>query len=117
MMTSPVYPPSFPMSPYPVAQIMPPPPQWPMPAPAAGPQTMPAGGALVQQSQPGRTVRGRASDEPPSAPPRLAEPPASLVMPSPEQLGVTCARPAAADSPDWTTCHRRLDQLGAWSIQ
>jgi len=107
MMPAPVYAPSFPAPPYPTAQVMPPPPQWPPVAPAAG--------ALVQQSQPARTVRAQESDEP-SAPPSPAESPAPLVMPSPEQLGVDFARPAADDSPDWTTFHRRLDRLGACSM-
>ncbi|HEV3259014.1 MAG TPA: hypothetical protein VG013_19235 [Gemmataceae bacterium] len=120
MMTSPVYPPSFPGTSYPTAPIMPPPsPQWPMMGAAARPQALPAGDALVQQPRPARTVRGQMGAEPPpSVPPRPAEqPPAPLVIPSPEQLGLACAEPAAGDSPDWTALHRRLDQLGAWSIQ
>ncbi len=35
-------------------------------------------------------------------------------MPSPEQLGVTCARPDAAD---WPEARKRLRELGAVSFQ
>jgi hypothetical protein len=34
-------------------------------------------------------------------------------MPSPEQLGVVRAKPAAGDGVDWTAARRRLERLGA----
>jgi len=41
-------------------------------------------------------------------------PPAPLVLPSPEQLGVASAQPAFQDSPvDWNVTHDRLNHLGA----
>jgi hypothetical protein len=34
-------------------------------------------------------------------------------MPTPDQLGISCAKVADADAADWTTARRRLDRLGA----
>jgi len=111
MMSSPVYPPSFPAPSYRAAPVVLPQAQWPMEAPA--------GGVLVQQPPPAPTVRGQIGDEaqPPLVPRPAEQRPAPLVMPPPEQLGVASARPAAADSPDWAVVHHRLDLLGACSIQ
>jgi hypothetical protein len=39
--------------------------------------------------------------------------PVALVLPSPEQLGVTCARPTSPPTLDWTALHQKLDHLGA----
>jgi hypothetical protein len=37
-------------------------------------------------------------------------------MPTPDQLGVTCARPSGAEA-DWTAARRRLEALGASCFQ
>ncbi len=53
-------------------------------------------------------ARAKAPDEP--APAR----PAPLVMPSPEQLGVVVR--TAADSPNWSALHARMNELGIVSF-
>jgi hypothetical protein len=38
-------------------------------------------------------------------------------MPSPEQLGVSCAKIADKESAEWTAARQRLDRLGAVGFQ
>lgn len=64
----------------------------------------------AQQSAP-RIVRGQAPEEPAPRLPVLEPRPAPLRLPSPEELGVVAAKPAAASDAD--ALHRRLEQLGA----
>src|SRR5262245_46554723 len=65
---------------------------------------------VQQQPPPPRVLRGQAAEEPRPAP--VESRPAPLSMPSPEELGVAAARPAAG-APGLDAAHRRLEQLGA----
>src|SRR5262249_44258591 len=100
MMAQPLMMPAMPFESYPVP-ARPPQPARPGPTPAPQPLARP-------------TVRAQAPEEaiPDVRPAPAASRPAPLTMPSPEQLGVSCA-PVADRSPfDWGAVHRRLDQLG-----
>jgi hypothetical protein len=100
-------------------------PQYAMPAPqynvpAAMASTVPARPAPSNQpmttTPPRPVVRAQAADAPappinrPPAP--VAERPALVNLPAPEQLGVT-----AAGTVDWSATHARLDRLGVTCFQ
>ncbi|MBY0526484.1 MAG: hypothetical protein K2R98_24025 [Gemmataceae bacterium] len=73
-------------------------------APQAAPPSRPA---LAQQPPPRPIVRAQAPDEPA----HVEVQPTKLAIPSPEQLGVTCAK--TGEALDWNAAHARLDRLGA----
>lgn len=79
--------------------------QRPQPLPAARPTTPPAPRYRAQAPEEPTEIGRPVGIVPPQR--------ASLNMPSPEQLGVAPARPAAEVGLDWSTAHRRLDRLGA----
>jgi hypothetical protein len=91
------------------------------------PPSPPAGTQYAQQSPPLELgnlqpqpaleprIRFQAPDDPPVSP-RPAQPDvrtAALHMPSPEELGIGSASPAATPTLDWGAVHSRLNQLGA----
>jgi hypothetical protein len=79
---------------------------WPTPS-------VPASQPVV--TRPAPVFRGVMPDE---SVPALSQPKtvtAKLMMPSPEELGITKAS-AKEERTDWAECHRRLDALGAQSI-
>ena len=86
-------------------------------APGAGPAlgtrlpTSPAATAQRPSPSPQPVVRGQAPDDP--APPKNAlRDSTPLIMPSPEELGLTAPKQPAADL-DWQQIHNRLQQQGA----
>lgn len=96
--------------------MMTPPPQYVQQPPTAVPPPRFPGTPAVNPAPAPRLSRGVAPEAPPT-PLRLVAadpPPAPLVMPTPEQLGISAAaKPAAPPAPlDWADVHRRLDRLG-----
>lgn len=87
------------------------------------PPQAPAGQALTwsptqrQQQRPAPIIRAQAPDEPAPRPRQIAPRPASLAMPSPEELGLASRQAPEPSRVDWTAVHARLNQLGATCFQ
>jgi hypothetical protein len=104
-MPAPIYPQSYPVQGYPPAYASAP--SWQGGATYPQQSAAPAPRLAQAPALPRPIVRAKGADDPPR--PAL---PAPLMLPSPEQLGIS--RPLAAlNTLDWTDAHRRLDQLGA----
>ena len=79
--------------------------------------TFDQGRPAVPPSPPAPIVRGQVEEQPLAAPPPPRNTLKRLEMPSPEELGVARRQESREERPDWTALHRRLDDLGARSIQ
>jgi hypothetical protein len=85
-------------------------------APPAQPYSRPqATASAALQSSPPPKVRFQRPDDPPASERRPESKPATLTLPSPEELGIS-GKPAAAEI-DWNAVHRRLNELGSQSLQ
>src|ERR1700730_4751877 len=89
------YPPSLPVASYPAPQFAPAMQQWPAPGAQARPQMAATPAPVQQTALPAPKLRAQMSEEhnQPARPTQVErQPPTRLSMPSPEQLGVACAK-------------------------
>jgi hypothetical protein len=74
----------------------------------------PASVVAPQPSVAGPVIRAQSGDDSGSHP--VANKPAPLQMPSPEQMGLKAVSPSDLEHADWIDAHRRLDRIGAQSF-